>query len=190
MTRIYTKTGDKGETSLFGGGRVRKDDARVASYGEVDELNACLGVARSQGQSQGQRPDPELDALLQLLQDRLFTVGSTLATPKEAKAWAAIPKIQAAWITEMEQAIDRFDEEIGPLTSFILPGGTPFASALHLARTVCRRAERKVVALHGTGSIDVDPVIFLNRLSDLLFTMARVANKRGGVKDVPWRPAK
>lgn len=184
MTRIYTKTGDKGETALFGGGRVRKDDARVSSYGEVDELNACLGVARSQGS------DPELDALLQTLQDRLFTVGSNLATPKEAKAWAAIPKIQPAWITEMEQAIDRFDDEIGPLTSFILPGGTAFASALHLARTVCRRAERRVVALHGTGVIDVEPVTFLNRLSDLLFTMARVANKRGGVKDVPWRPAK
>ena len=184
MTKIYTKTGDTGETGLFGGGRVRKDDARVDSYGEVDELNACLGVARSQGQ------DAELDALMQLLQDRLFTLGSVLATPRGTKAYEMIPKIQPAWITEREQAIDRYDAEIGPLTSFILPGGAPLASALHLCRTVCRRAERKVVSLHAADAIDVAPVTFLNRLSDLLFTLARVANKRAGVPDVPWNPPK
>ncbi|MBX5482362.1 MAG: cob(I)yrinic acid a,c-diamide adenosyltransferase [Myxococcaceae bacterium] len=182
MTKIYTKTGDTGETALFGGGRVKKNEARVDAYGEVDELNACLGVARAHG------ADPELDAWLGRLQAELFTVGSMLATPRGTKAWEAIPKIQAAWIADQERAIDTFDAEIGPLTSFIMPGGTPLASALHLARTVCRRAERKVVALHAAGEIDVLPVTYLNRLSDLLFTLARVANKRAGVKDVPWTP--
>lgn len=184
MTRIYTKTGDTGETSLFGGGRVRKDDARVDSYGEVDELNAVLGVARAQ------LNEPELDPLLQQLQDQLFTVGSMLATPKGTKAWDAIPKIKPEWITAMERHIDRFDLEIGPLTSFILPAGAPLAAALHLARTVCRRAERKVVTLQQAGEVDVEVVTYLNRLSDLLFTMARLANKRTGTRDVPWTPPK
>ena len=184
MTRIYTKTGDAGETSLFGGGRVRKDDARVDAYGEVDELNAFIGVVRGHG------PDAELDAMLQRIQDELFTVGSMLATPQDAKAYAMIPKVQPAWIEAMELAIDRFDDEIGPLTSFILPGGSPLAAALHYARTVCRRAERKLIALRMDGRVDGLPIVYLNRLSDLLFTMARVANKRAGVKDVPWNPPK
>jgi cob(I)alamin adenosyltransferase len=184
MTRIYTKTGDAGETSLFGGGRVRKDDARVDAYGEVDELNACLGVARSHA------PDDELDALLKRLQDELFTVGSVLATPRDTKAWAMIPKIQESWIAAMEQQIDRFDDEIGPLTSFILPGGAPLAAALHYARTVCRRAERKVISLLTGEQVDGQAIVYLNRLSDLLFTAARVANKRAGVRDVPWNAPK
>lgn len=180
MTKIYTKTGDRGDTSLFGGGRVRKDHERVDAYGEVDELNACLGMARAH------RVDDELDALLKRLQDELFTVGSVLATPSGTKAWEMIPKIQPEWVPAMEQAIDRFDQEIGPLQSFILPGGTPAAAALHYARTVCRRAERRVVPLEAQGSTSADVVIYLNRLSDLLFTLARVANKRAGVADVPW----
>jgi cob(I)alamin adenosyltransferase len=180
MTRIYTKTGDEAQTSLFGGGRVRKDDRRVEAYGEVDELNACLGVARSLG------ADPELDALLQQLQDELFTVGSVLATPPEAKAFEHIPKIQPAWIARMEQAMDRFELELAPLTSFILPGGGRFGAALHLGRTVCRRAERKVCPLHVDGQVDKLAVVYLNRLSDLLFTLARVANHREGVADVAW----
>lgn len=184
MTRIYTKTGDAGETGLFGGGRVRKDDARVDSYGEVDELNAAIGVARSHG------ADPELDPILLRLQAELFTVGSMLATPQGTKAYEVIPKVRPEWISEMEQGIDRFDVEIGPLTQFILPGGGRLASALHYARTVCRRAERKVVTMQQRGAVDVQVVVYLNRLSDYLFTLARLANKREGVSDVPWSPPK
>jgi cob(I)alamin adenosyltransferase len=180
MTRIYTKTGDGGETSLFGGGRVRKSDPRVDAYGEVDELNASLGVARAQAGGSG------LERFLEAIQDQLFTLGSILATPKDSKAYEHVPKIQAAWISEMERAIDAFDDELPALASFILPGGTALASALHLSRTICRRAERKLVALQA----EPQAVVFLNRLSDLLFTMARVANLRAGVKDVPWIPPK
>lgn len=184
MTAIYTKTGDSGETSLFGGGRVGKDDARVDAYGEVDELNAVLGLARSL------KLDSELDGLAQTLQDQLFTLGSVLATPAGTKAAAAIPKLQPNWVTDMEQAIDRFDKELPPLSSFILPGGAAAASALHVARTVCRRAERRVVPLYRAGKVELQAVVFLNRLSDLLFTMARVQNHRSGVKDTPWTPQK
>jgi cob(I)alamin adenosyltransferase len=181
MTRIYTKSGDAGETSLFGGGRVRKSDPRVDAYGEVDELNAAIGVARAQVGSS------RLEPLLERIQDELFTIGSVLATPKDSKAYAHVPKIQDAWIADMERSIDGFDAELAPLSAFILPGGTPLASALHLARTVCRRAERKVVSV---PEPDLQVIVYLNRLSDLLFTMARVANARAGVKDVPWRPPK
>jgi cob(I)alamin adenosyltransferase len=178
MTRIYTKTGDAGETSLFGGGRVGKSDPRVDAYGEVDELNASVGVARAQAQGSG------LERLLETIQDQLFTVGAILATPKDSKAYQHVPKIQAEWISEMERAIDAFDEELPALKSFILPGGTALASALHLARTVCRRAERRLVA----SQAEPQALVYLNRLSDLLFTMARVANFRAGVTDVPWNP--
>lgn len=183
VPRIYTKTGDKGETSLFGGGRVGKDDDRVDAYGEVDELNAVLGLARAEGLG-------DLDPLAQTLQDQLFTVGSVLATPRGTKAAQAIPQVQAEWITAMERAIDGFDEVLPPLTSFILPGGSKAAAALHLARTVCRRAERRVVPLLRAGQIGPEVVTYLNRLSDLLFTLARMANHRGGVRDVPWIPPK
>ena len=178
MTRIYTKTGDAGETSLFGGGRVRKSDPRVDAYGEVDELNASVGVARAQADGSG------LEHLLQTIQDQLFTVGAILATPSDSKAYQHVPKIQAEWISEMERAIDAFDEELPALKSFILPGGTALASSLHLARTVCRRAERRLVA----SQAEPQAMVYLNRLSDLLFTMARVANFRAGVADVPWNP--
>jgi cob(I)alamin adenosyltransferase len=184
MTRIYTKTGDDGGTGLFGGGRVRKDHVRVDAYGEVDELNACLGVARAECGS----ADAELHALLGRLMDELFTVGSMLATPMTEKAYAHIPQMSPAHVEAMEQAIDRFDAEIGPLSTFILPGGTRLAAALHLCRTVCRRAERRVVPLAAAAEVDGRVVIYLNRLSDLLFTLARVANHRAGVKDVPWNP--
>jgi cob(I)alamin adenosyltransferase len=183
MTAIYTKTGDGGDTGLFGGGRVGKEDGRVEAYGQVDELNACLGVARGEGLGL-------MDSLAQRLQDELFTVGSVLATPAGTKAAAAIPQVQAAWVTDMEQAIDAFDKELPALTSFILPGGTKTAAALHLARTVCRRAERRVVPMMRAGKVEPLVVVYLNRLSDLLFTMARVANFRAGTVDVPWVPAK
>lgn len=179
MTSIYTKTGDTGDTSLFGGGRVGKEDERVEAYGQVDELNAQIGMARAEGLG-------AMDSLAQSLQDQLFTVGSVLATPAGSKAEKHIPKVRAAWVTAMEQAIDTFDAEIPALTSFILPGGTRAAAALHVARTVCRRAERRVVPLVRSGKVNNDVVIYLNRLSDLLFTMARVANFRAKVNDVAW----
>ncbi len=178
--KIYTKTGDAGDTGLFGGGRVPKDDPRVAAYGDVDELNASLGVARAEGLG-------AMDALAQSLQDQLFTVGSVLATPEGTKAAKTIPRVQADWVTAMENAIDGFDRELPALTSFILPGGTKAASALHLCRTVCRRAERHTVTLARDSAGLADVVVYLNRLSDLLFTMARVANARASVKDVPWQ---
>ena len=183
MTGIYTKTGDGGDTGLFGGGRVGKEDVRVDSYGQVDELNAVLGVARAEGLG-------EMDGLAQLLQDQLFTVGAVLATPQGSKAEAHIPKVKQEWVKAMENAIDAFDAEIPALTSFILPGGTKAAAALHLARTVCRRAERRVVPLYRSGKVGDEVIVYLNRLSDLLFTMARVANHRAQVKDVPWNPSK
>ena len=132
----------------------------------------------------------ELDELLQTLQDQLFTVGAVLATPSGSKAEKVIPKVKAQWVTAMEQAIDGFDAQLAPLTSFILPGGSKAACALHLARTVCRRAERRTVPLLRAGKIGPEVVVYLNRLSDLLFTMARFANLKSGVADVPWRPAK
>lgn len=181
---IYTKTGDTGETGLFGGGRVGKDDPRVDAYGEIDELNACIGLARAQGLH------AELDALAQKLQDQLFTVGAMLATPAGSKAAAAIPKLQPTWVPEMEKAIDAFDKELPPLTQFILPAGSPGAAGLHVARTVCRRAERRVVPLVRADKAEMPVVTYLNRLSDLLFTMARLQNHRSGVKDTPWNPPK
>ena len=177
--KIYTKTGDGGSTSLFGGGRVGKDDARVHAYGEVDELNSVLGLARAEGLA-------TLDPFVAELQRQLFTVGSVLATPKDSKAAAHIPQVQQAWIDAMEAAIDGYDAELPPLTSFILPGGMKSAAYFHLARTVCRRAERAVVPLHRDGLVDAPVVVYLNRLSDLLFAMARYANFKAGAKDVPW----
>lgn len=177
--KIYTKTGDRGETGLFGGGRVGKDDPRVDAYGQVDELNSVLGVARAEGLG-------KLDPLAQSLQDQLFTVGSILATPKDSKAASHIPQVKDAWVKAMEDAIDSYDLELPPLTAFILPGGSKAAAALHHARTVCRRAERCVVPLHRDGLVDAEVVVYLNRLSDLLFAMARYANHLAGVKDVPW----
>jgi len=182
VTSIYTKTGDGGETGLFGGGRVAKDHPRVDAYGEVDELNAAIGVARSLGL------DPELDALLLPIQAQLFTLGSVLATPPQTKAEKTIPKIQPAWSEAMELAIDKFDRELPSLRQFILPGGTPTASALHLARTICRRAERRVVALTRANEVEPKVLVYLNRLSDLLFTMARISNHRAGFPDIPWSP--
>lgn len=180
MTRIYTKTGDLGETGLFGGGRVPKNDARVDAYGEVDELNAVVGLARSTG------PDSELDGHLQRIQNELFTVGAVLATPRDSKAAGHIPEVQEAWIRAMESQMDAYAAVLPPLTQFILPGGGPTASALHLARTVCRRAERRVVPLAREGVVPADVVIYLNRLSDWLFMAARMANHRAGVPDVSW----
>jgi len=181
--KIYTKTGDSGDTGLFGGGRVGKEDPRVEAYGQVDELNAVLGLARAEGLG-------AMDGLAQALQSQLFTVGSILATPAGSKASKSIPVMQESWVADMEKAIDGFDTELPALTTFILPGGTKAAAALHVARTVCRRAERHVVPLMRAGKVEPLVVVFLNRLSDLLFTMARVANHRANVADTPWTSSK
>lgn len=181
---IYTRTGDAGDTGLFGGGRVGKDDPRVDAYGELDELNATIGLARAAGL------EPRLEQLAASLQDQLFTVGAVLATPADSKASAHIPKVQPQWAEAMERAIDAMDVELPKMTHFILPGGTPGAAALHVARTVCRRAERRVVPLVRAGKIETAVVVYLNRLSDLLFTMARAANHRAGIEDVKWIPQK
>jgi cob(I)alamin adenosyltransferase len=179
--KIYTRSGDRGETGLFGGGRVPKDDVRVAAYGEVDELNAALGLARAAGVG-------ALDALCQRLQDELFTVGAVLATPRGTKADAHIPHLGPEWVTALERSIDELEAELPPQTHFILPGGAPGSAALHFARTVCRRAERRVVPLLREGTVDEAILRYLNRLSDLLFVMARAVNHRAGLQDVPWIP--
>ena len=182
--KIYTKTGDGGETSLFGGGRVPKDDARVEAYGAVDELNAALGVARSLA------PVPEIDGELARIQAELFAVGAELATPVDARARGGLPGVRGEWAEALERQMDRWDAELPPLTAFILPGGTPVAAALHVARATCRRAERRAVALAHLAHIDPAVVIYLNRLSDFLFEAARAANLRAGVAETPWLPRK
>ncbi|CAN5619563.1 cob(I)yrinic acid a,c-diamide adenosyltransferase [soil metagenome] len=184
--KIYTRTGDRGETGLFGGQRVRKDHARVEAYGEVDELNAVLGSVASALAEGGQ---PELVARIRLLQADLFSLGSNLATPSPqdgGRPNAHIPDLPLQRIEEMERWMDDAETELEPLRAFILPGGTEAASRLHLARTVCRRAERRVISLTDDAHIDDGVVIFLNRLSDLLFTWARLANARAGANDIPW----
>jgi cob(I)alamin adenosyltransferase len=179
--KIYTRTGDEGETGLFGGGRVAKDHARVAAYGDVDELNSAIGVARAAA-------PPLLDGLLEQIQRDLFSIGGQLATPDPARVRAAIEKaaLSPERVGEMERAIDDADAELPPLRAFVLPGGTPKAAALHLARTICRRAERSVVHLANQEEVHQLFVVYLNRLSDLLFTAARLANHRAGTGDVTW----
>ncbi|MBT6432545.1 MAG: cob(I)yrinic acid a,c-diamide adenosyltransferase [Deltaproteobacteria bacterium] len=177
--RIYTKTGDAGETGLVGGSRVTKDHVRVEAYGDVDELNAVIGQARSIGN------DPELDEFLAFSQSVLFELGAELATPSGGKQRSS--GICQDDITRVEKVIDKLEEELPPLKSFILPGGTQFAASLHLARTVCRRAERHaVMVVHAGEEVADEPLVFLNRLSDALFVLARVACLRAGEPDVAW----
>ena len=179
--KIYTRTGDKGDTGLFGGGRVSKAHPRVEAYGEVDELNATLGFARAI------EPMPRVDEVLVPVQRDLFAIGALLATPDRERMHKHLEKasIDDTRIKELENAIDQGDAELEPLKSFIVPGGSPKAAALHVARTVCRRAERRVIALEEEDIPEV-VVVYLNRLSDLLFTLARVANKRAGAGEVTW----
>jgi cob(I)alamin adenosyltransferase len=180
--KIYTKTGDKGDTGLFGGGRVAKNHPRVEAYGDIDELNAVLGMARSVEMM------PRIDEVLVPIQRDLFSLGALLATPHPEKVRQQLEKarLDADRIAELERAIDTGEAELEPLEAFILPGGTPKASALHVARTVCRRAERRVIAL--ASEVDVPPIViqYLNRLSDLLFVLSRVANRRAGAGEVTW----
>ena len=182
--KIYTKTGDRGDTGLFGGGRVSKHHPRVEAYGDVDELNAAIGLARSIEMM------PRIDEVLVPIQRDLFAIGALLATPDREKMKQHLEKarIDEQRIAELERAIDDGDAELEPLRAFIVPGGTPKAAALHVARTVCRRAERRVVQLQGESDAEIPQlaVIYLNRLSDLLFTLARVANRRAGAGEVTW----
>lgn len=184
--KIYTRTGDAGETGLFGGARVAKTHPRVEAYGEVDELNSAIGLALALG---GPDAPGDLAAALRHIQDRLFDLGADLATPPGTAAGDWLTRVPPAWTTELEAQIDALTATLPPLTAFILPGGTPLAGALHLARTVCRRAERRVLSAAAAGEVVGPPVItYLNRLSDYLFVAARYANARAGVADVAWRP--
>jgi cob(I)alamin adenosyltransferase len=175
ITRVYTKTGDGGETSLVDGSRVGKDALRVSAFGDVDELNSILGLARSWND------EAEIGTILEQLQNDLFTVGADLATPMGM----AVPRVDEDRVQTLEELIDRLLEELEPLKEFILPSGTPVGAGLHLARSVARRAERLVVALSRSEETNQQVVIYLNRLSDLLFVLARVANKRAGVRETP-----
>ena len=179
--KVYTRRGDGGETDLFGGGRVGKDALRVEAYGAVDEVNASLGVAAAA------TDEGDLRELLQHLQALLFALGGALATPDPGhRAKSGIPEPSQEDVAELERRIDAFEEELTPLERFVLPGGTPAAAALHVARTTCRRAERRCVELARDGDVGPACLGVLNRLSDLLFVLARVVNRRAGVADVEW----
>lgn len=177
--KIYTKTGDSGDTRLFDGTSVRKNDPRVEAYGNVDELNSFIGAAASFLQ------DSELKGILADIQRDLFSVGAQLADPKQ-HGKKQKSKIDPARVTMLEETIDRFETELPPLRQFILAGGDPAGAMLHVARTVCRRAERRVVGL--AESVEIDPLTieYLNRLSDFLFVMARLVNQRKGQQEIPW----
>lgn len=181
--KIYTKTGDDGSTGLYGGPRVQKDDSRIEAYGTVDELNSILGVVRAE------QPPADVDELLMRLQNDLFAFGAELATPRPQDRGTQL--IGSAQIASLERAIDRFELGLEPLQQFVLPGGSKAAALLHLARTICRRAERLLVTLvrESAEPISADLVVYLNRLSDLLFVLARYANKVAGEGDVAWNKA-
>jgi cob(I)alamin adenosyltransferase len=178
--KIYTKTGDDGSTGLFGGGRVRKSDARIECYGTVDELNAALGWARvvAGGDSIG-------ESLLRV-QNELFVVGSHLATPEDSPHTRSLPALDEAMVGRLEMEIDAAEGELSPLRNFILPGGGEVAARLHLCRTICRRAERVLVDFSLDRPVAGTILTYLNRLSDWLFVMARLANRRAGVDDIDW----
>ncbi|MEC9466135.1 MAG: cob(I)yrinic acid a,c-diamide adenosyltransferase [Myxococcota bacterium] len=179
--RIYTKTGDQGQTGLVGGDRVAKDDIRVEAYGEVDELNGAVGLARADCQ------DKDLDSTLGFVQQVLFELGAELATPPEKRKRSS--GIVASDIARLEKVMDAADDELEPLKTFIMPGGNRLAAHLHLARSICRRAERRAVQLkRNDAALAEEPLIFLNRLSDCLFIMARLACHRSGDPEVLWEP--
>ena len=177
--KIYTKTGDEGKTSLFDNSRVWKSDQRILSYGSVDELNSSLGIALSL------ELDPEIRDILIKLQNDLFIVGSDLANPNMSDKKI---RTSSEMITFLEQKIDLLEPQLEPLTSFILPGGTLLASILHLSRTIARRAETHVIALSQNEEINKDAAIYLNRLSDLMFILARAINRRKNISDIVWKP--
>lgn len=203
-SRLYTRSGDDGTTGLFGGGRVSKDHPRVEAYGTIDELNAAIGLVAAEVQREeaarlGTRPAagvhaPKLNSLLLHifvdLQSRLFDIGADLATPEGSKQEAKILRISDEQVAEVEKWIDEIDSGNAPMKSFVMPGGTELAARLHLARTICRRAERAMIHLRHTEPVSGGAIIYINRVSDMLFAMARRVNKEAGVADVPWVPAK
>lgn len=169
---LYTRTGDDGSTGLVGGGRISKDNIRMHAVGDVDETNAAIGCV--------------LDETLQPLQSLLFDVGADLASPKGSEHVRTICETDIAFLESWIDAVDAQNEKLG---AFVLPGGCPKSASLHLARTICRRAERSVITLHQQDGCSSDILIFLNRMSDLLFALARLANKNAGVDDIPWIPS-
>ena len=182
LTKIYTRGGDKGETSLGDGRRVAKHDLRVAAYGTVDETNSVVGLARLHTVG-----FPEEDAMLSRIQNELFDLGADLCTPDDGRKAEGALRITAPQVERLEKEIDHLNQALAPLTSFILPGGTPAAAHLHHARTVSRRAERLIVELAGSDSVNAEAVQYINRLSDHFFVLARQLNEKGE-KDVLWQP--
>ena len=182
LTRIYTRKGDDGTTGLGGGQRVAKDAVRVATYGTVDELNAAIGVAVAQSLA------PRLAAVLPTIQNELFHLGSDLCFLEEDKAKFNLPQIGARHVEALERLIDELNDVVGPLENFVLPGGTPGAAALHVARTVCRRAERDAITLGRQEPIGPFVIAYLNRLSDALFVMSRYENHQRGIPEPVWDP--
>ena len=180
ITKVYTRTGDDGTTALGGGQRLPKDDLRIEAYGTVDETNSAIGVVRAAG------ADPRLDAMLARIQNELFHLGSDLCILEADKAAMPVPQIEARHVDALEKDIDLLQDDLAPLTNFILPGGAPAAAHLHIARTVCRRAERVLVALARKETVGAFTVKYLNRLSDLLFVMSRAENQAKGRPDVTW----
>lgn len=180
--KIYTKMGDDGSTALLGGERVSKDSVRVAAYGTVDELNANIGLARAQTN------DKSIDQFLANIQNDLFDLGADLASPHGSKARGHVVEIDTNDIKKLEQAIDDFEQELSPLKQFILPSGSCAAASLQVCRTIARRAERHVVGLAKVEKINPNAVKYLNRLSDLLFVLSRLQNKRDGLKEDSWQP--
>ena len=178
MARIYTRTGDKGETGLVGGKRTSKDSLRVRAYGDIDELNSVLGLARTFSK------DAEIGSLLERLQRDLFIVGADLASPRTEDH--VTPRVTEEMTLTLEKSIDTFQQELLPLKAFIIPGGVETGALLHFARTVARRAERSIVALSNIESLNENLIPYINRLSDLLFVMARLVNHREGRNEVEW----
>lgn len=187
LTRIYTRSGDGGTTMLASGERVAKDDLRIVAYGTVDELNACVGLVRDRNLRHGRDADARarLDAELARVQQRLFDLGASLATRRER---AAVAAVDGAESTHLETLMDAMNSELEPLRSFVLPGGGPVGAMLHLARTVCRRAEREAFALAREQPVEADDLRYLNRLSDALFVMGRWVANRHGEAETLWLP--
>ncbi|HEV8291023.1 MAG TPA: cob(I)yrinic acid a,c-diamide adenosyltransferase [Tepidisphaeraceae bacterium] len=186
--KIYTRTGDDGSTGLFGGGRVRKSDPRIECYGTIDELNAAIGLAAAAVEGEAGSPAGyEMRDWLRQIQHELFNIGSHLATPAESPSAAKLPPLEESIVARLEMQMDQADEQLAKLRQFILPAGDEAACRLHLARTICRRAERRIVAFAMDRPVSALIITYLNRLSDWLFVMARLANLRAGVEDVPWK---
>ncbi|WP_242910596.1 cob(I)yrinic acid a,c-diamide adenosyltransferase [Actinomadura terrae] len=180
--KIYTRKGDSGRTGIWGGKRLDKDSARIEAIGSVDECNAVIGLAIAQGV-----PEP-VNEILGVVQNRLFVVGSELMAPDTDGPGASLPRLSGEDVTDLEAAIDRLEPELPELRNFILPSGSVPAAHLHVARAVCRRAERRVATLRHKGPVNPDVAAYLNRLADLLFVVARYVNHRAGAPEVPWAP--